>query len=97
MGTKEDDRNQFTMLDHIIVRRALKRMPIFLTEIINMRFWRNYSLLDIAEELGISELDAERLLERGLRDIRDECLQTPAFSRSIDRAIRSQFSDAAVA
>lgn len=94
MGTKGNDRNQFTMLDHMIARRALKRMPLFLAEIITMRFWRNYSLLDIAEELGISELDADRLLERGLLEIRNECLQTPAFSRSIDRALTQAYEQA---
>ena len=94
MGTKENDRNQFTSLDHIIVRRVLKRMPRFLSQIITMRFWWNYSLLDIAEEFGISELDADRLIERGLREIRNECLQTPAFSRSIDQALTQVYEQA---
>ena len=72
----------YTATDYAIVRSAVKRLPGLLGIVIEMRFWQNRTLAEIAMELGVSVRSVELALPRALIAIREECLRNPVFSRS---------------
>jgi len=72
----------FTLIDHAIVRAAVKSLPGLLGAVVEMRFWRKLSAREIALEIGVSERAVEIALERASLFIREECLRHPAFSRT---------------
>ncbi|MGE0633880.1 MAG: sigma factor-like helix-turn-helix DNA-binding protein [Pseudobdellovibrionaceae bacterium] len=82
--------NQFTPADHIIVRTAVKRLPGLLLQIMALRFWQNRSIVEVAEEIGISVKNVEDGITQALRILREECLRCPAFSRSLYNEIQDQ-------
>ena len=82
-------KNQFTVTDHIIVRAAVKRLPGLLFQIMELRFWRNYSIVEVAAEIGISVRNVEDGIAQACRILREECLRCPLFSRSLHAEIQA--------
>ena len=74
--------NIFTTTDYAIVRSAIRRLPGLFGIMIELRFWQNWTLAEIASELGVSIRSVELALPRAMSAIRDECLRNPVFSRS---------------
>ena len=79
----EINKNSFSNLDHQIVREAVMRLPLLLASVVEMRFWENKTLIEIGDEIGVSERVVEEALEKAIRQLRADCLKNPAFSRSI--------------
>ena len=78
----------FTSNDYAIVRAAVRRLPGLLAKVIELRFWQQYSVLEISEILGISEADVNSAIHRSYQVLREECLKHPAFSRSVCAALK---------
>ena len=74
--------NLFTATDHAILRAAVKSLPGLLAMIVEQRFWKRMSLMEIAIDLGVSITTIEHSLEKAGKMIREQCLRNPAFSRS---------------
>lgn len=74
--------NLFTVTDHAIIRAAVRELPGLLGTIVDLRFWKEMSTIEIAEALGLTVRSIEALLMRALRILRETCLKHPAFSRS---------------
>ena len=82
-------KDQFTAIDHLIVKTAVKRLPLLLSNIMALRFWHNYSIVEIADEIGIPTRVVEEGITHAFRILRQECLMSPAFSRSIHAEIQA--------
>lgn len=78
--------NLFTPTDHAIVRASVASLPRFLAEIIEMRFWHQMTIVEIAIGLGRSVLSVEAALSQATQILREECLRQPAFSRATNYA-----------
>jgi DNA-directed RNA polymerase specialized sigma24 family protein len=83
MEQKQQDKNIFTSTDHLLVRNAVCKLPGLLAHITALRFWQNYSIIEIAVEIGVSVKIVEDSLKRAFRILREECLRNPVFSRSL--------------
>lgn len=91
MGANSDDsgcEKKFTSTDYAIVRSAVRKLPGVLAKVIELRFWQHYTVLEISEILGISEIDVNSAINRSYLALRDECLRNPVFSRSLCSALR---------
>lgn len=89
MEVRNQIQNRFTTTDHLIVRTAVKRLPTLLSEVMALRFWQNYSILEIADEIGVSDKIVEIAITQAIRTLREECLICPAFSRSLHAEIQA--------
>ena len=76
------NQNHFTPMDHSIVRSLVKGLPGVLSMIVELRYWRRMSLLEIAIDLGISAGAVETALARAEKLLREQCFKHPGFSRS---------------
>lgn len=74
--------NLFTQMDYAIIRAAVEELPRLHGAVVDLRFWKNMEMVEIAETLGLSFRATEKLLVRALRKLRESCLKHPAFSRS---------------
>lgn len=74
--------NLFSGMDHVIVRAAVKRLPGLLGAVVEMRFWGEMTLAEIAVDLGVSIKAVEIAIGRATERLREECLRHPSFSRS---------------
>ena len=72
----------FTTHDYKTVKEALQGLSEREVEIVVLRFWKHYTLLSIAEELGLSEFSVEVHLQRAFKKLKAACLTHPHFSRS---------------
>lgn len=79
----------FTLVDYGIVRQALTDLPKIMTMVVEMRFWKNRAICEIAMELGVSAAIVERWLNTALKRLREHCLRHPEFSRSQHRMIEA--------
>ena len=78
----------FSQVDYSILRSGVKRLPGLLSAVVELRFWKCRTLIEISEELGVSVRNIELALNRACRILREECLRHPAFSRSQHSAIQ---------
>ena len=76
------NQNIFSATDHAVLRSAIKSLPGLLSMIVEMRFWRRMSLIEIAFDLGVSVSTIETALGKAQKLLRENCLRNPAFSRS---------------
>lgn len=83
------EKNLFTLMDHAIVRSAVKQLPGLLSIIVEMRFWKRLTLEDIADDLGVSVATVETGIAKAIVRLREDCLRNPAFSRSQFQALES--------
>ena len=83
MDADKKQKNHFTAIDHLIVKMAVKRLPTLLSSIMALRFRNNYSVVEIADEIGITTEVVEDSIANAFRILRRECLMSPAFSRSL--------------
>lgn len=83
MKAEKKQKDHFTAIDHLIVKMAVKRLPTLLSNIMALRFWHNYSIAEIADEIGIPTRAVESGIAHAFRILRRECLMCPAFSRSL--------------
>lgn len=83
MEAEKKQKNQFTAIDHLIVKTAVRRLPTLLSNIMALRFWHNYTVIEIADEIGIPTRVVEDGITNAFRILRRECLMSPAFSRSL--------------
>lgn len=83
MEAERKQKDHFTAIDHLIVKMAVKRLPTLLSNIMALRFWHNYSVIEIADEIGIPTKVVEDGIAHAFRLLRQECLMSPAFSRSL--------------
>ncbi|MBX3032942.1 MAG: hypothetical protein KF865_03390 [Bdellovibrionaceae bacterium] len=74
--------NLFTTTDYAIIRAAVEELPRLHGAVVDLRFWENMEMIEIASTLGLSLRATENLLVRALRMLREYCLKHPAFSRS---------------
>lgn len=74
--------NLFTTADYAIIRAAVEELPQIHGTVVDLRFWENMEMIEIASTLGLSLRTTEILLVRALRMLREHCLKHPAFSRS---------------
>jgi len=89
--------NFFTAMDHSIVRSLVKGLPGILSIVVELRYWRRMSLMEIAVDLGISNHAAEVALAKAEKILRERCLKHPGFSRSrhqMIQKIRAEYSAA---
>ena len=87
--------NLFTPTDHAIIRAAVRSLPGLLGAVIDMRFWRQMEVVEIADQLGVTIQSVERALVQAVRCLREECLKHPAFSRSQFYALKMIHSEGA--
>ena len=59
-------------LENIVLREALKKLNERERKIINLRFFRNKTQMEIAEEIGISQAQVSRLEKASLEKIRKQ-------------------------
>jgi DNA-directed RNA polymerase specialized sigma24 family protein len=85
---KEQQRNIFSPTDHMIVRSAVRGLPGLLSQVMIMRFWENRSIVEIADDMGVTVKTIELAILKSFRILRDECLRNPTFSRSLHYEIR---------
>ena len=88
MENEKKIENIFSDTDHMIVRNAVRRLPGLLSEIMNLRFWQNKTVAEIAEEIGVSMKTVDTAILNACRILREECLRDPIFSRSLHSEIR---------
>jgi RNA polymerase sigma-B factor len=73
----EDDR--FDLVDDIgAVATALKTLPVRERRILHMRFMEDMTQSEIAEKIGVSQMQVSRLLRRSLHQLREQAEATPA-------------------
>lgn len=77
----------FPKTDYLVVRQAIARLPASQMKVVVLRFWSNYSLIEIARLMRLSYDAVERLLSQALIQLRILCLSDPSFSRTITEAI----------
>ncbi|MBE6553258.1 MAG: RNA polymerase sporulation sigma factor SigG [Ruminococcaceae bacterium] len=61
-----------TWLENIVLREAMNRLSERERKIINLRFYRNKTQMEIAEEIGISQAQVSRLEKATLEKIRKQ-------------------------
>lgn len=91
------NQNLFTATDHAIVRSLIKGLPGILSVVVELRYWRRMSLMEIAFDLGIPTSAAENALAKAEKILRERCLRHPGFSRSrhqMIQKIRAEYSAA---
>lgn len=72
----------FTETDYLIAREVIRDISDRDFKIVYLRFWENYSILEIAALLGMSWRAVDRRLECAMRLIKEKCLSAPGFSRN---------------
>jgi len=77
-----NDSPLFKTIDYLTVRRAIDELPLIEKLVIEMRFFHNYSISEIARYLRIGWDDADSLIQSVLPILRRICLNDPCFSRS---------------
>jgi DNA-directed RNA polymerase specialized sigma24 family protein len=87
--------NLFTPIDHAIIRAAVRSLPGFLGAVIDMRFWRQMEVVEIADELGVTIQAVEHAMIHAVRRLKEECLKHPAFSRTKFHALKMIHSEGA--
>lgn len=87
--TIQNGDNLFTSMDHAIVRAAVRELPGLLGIVVEMRFWKQMTFTEIAENLGVSVRAIESAMVKAARLIREQCLKHPAFSRSKFQALQT--------
>jgi DNA-directed RNA polymerase specialized sigma24 family protein len=74
--------NIFTPLDHAIVRSAVRALPDFLRSVIELRFWQELDISEIALSCGVASSTVELALAEAIRTLKAECLSNKAFSKN---------------
>ncbi len=69
VGDKNDDKN---WIDEILFKQALKTLPKREREIINLRFFKGKTQMEVAEEIGISQAQVSRLEKGALDSIKNQ-------------------------
>ena len=59
-------------LENIVLRDAMKRLTPREQNIIQLRFWRNKTQMEIAGEIGISQAQVSRLEKAALEKMRKQ-------------------------
>jgi DNA-directed RNA polymerase specialized sigma24 family protein len=72
----------FLQSDYLVVRRAMDELPLLEKLAVEMRFFHNFSISEIARLLRVGWTEAEELIESALAVLREHCLSDPRFSRS---------------
>ena len=67
VGDKNDDKN---WIDEILFKQSLKTLPKREREIINLRFFKGKTQMEVAEEIGISQAQVSRLEKGALEQIK---------------------------
>lgn len=75
------DKPIFSRQDHAVVRRAMHELPIRDRLIVELRFWNNLSVEEIAEFMCMRRADVESRLNAVFAMLRDRCENDPEFSR----------------
>lgn len=73
---------KFNKNDISIIREALRDLPIIEWHILYLRFWENFSILEIAESLEMKWEEVDQTIEKLLAELKEHCLNDPTFSRS---------------
>lgn len=72
----------FNQFDYLVVRRAMDELPLLEKLVVEMRFFHNFSISEIARLLRMGWDEAESLIDSALTILRQQCLSDPRFSRS---------------
>ncbi len=75
-------KTRFLIEDDMIVRSLVKQLPRQQRKAILLRFWKDYSLPEIAMNLNITTKKASKLLKKGLLKIKFGCIEHPNFLKS---------------
>lgn len=77
-----NDTPLFKTTDYLAVRRAMDELPLIEKLVIEMRFFHNFSISEIARHLRIEWAEADELIESVLPVLRRICLGDSSFSRT---------------
>ena len=58
-------------LDRMAIKEAMGKMDLLSTIILNLRFWHDYPLDHIADDLNLCYMQVERLYFKALHDLKD--------------------------
>jgi len=73
-----DEDSRFELVDDLrAVATALKTLPVRERRILHMRFMEDMTQSEIAEKIGVSQMQVSRLLRRSLHQLRAEADATP--------------------
>lgn len=73
---------QFTKNDIVILREILKDLPFIEWHILYLRYWENFTILEISEALQMKWEEVNETIEKLLIDLKEHCLNDPDFGRS---------------
>lgn len=74
-------KNVFTVTDHIAVRNAIEELPLLERLVIKLRFYKDFTIAEIAELLRMEWSEVETYIIEGLRTLQVGCLSNKDFSR----------------
>jgi DNA-directed RNA polymerase specialized sigma24 family protein len=83
--TKKNSRSQqplFSQTDYTVVREALLSLSDLERDVILLRFWENYELLEISKYLGLRVKTIEDLITQAFECLKAKCLAHSEFSRN---------------
>ena len=80
--TRINDTPLFQSNDYRTIRRAMDELPLIEKLVIEMRFFHNFSISEIARYLRIGWDEADCLIQSVLPILRGSCLAEHGFSRS---------------
>jgi RNA polymerase sigma-B factor len=60
--------------DHVTLRKIIAGLPERERDILGMRFFENLTQAEIAERIGVSQMQVSRILTRTLANLRDQLL-----------------------
>jgi DNA-directed RNA polymerase specialized sigma24 family protein len=81
------NRNLFTERDYHILRRAIEKLPGIEHTLVKLRFWEQFSILEIAECMGMEWDETDRALTAAFKKLKEFCMADHHFSRSRVRNI----------
>lgn len=76
----------FTNLDYVIVRNAVADLPKLHRAIVEMRFWRKATILEIAKTFRLTWKEVDQVIQQAMSLIKACCLSDPDFSRSTEES-----------
>ncbi len=75
--------DEFTLVDQVIARALLRKLPPKQRKALVLRFWHNYTLVEVAKSLRVSWGEADEIMKSALLALKDECMKQPRFSRAL--------------
>ena len=81
--TRQNKTRLFSKLDYWIVKQGVGALPYLEKFAVELRFWRHYSIAEIAHVMEMSPAEVEGALSRAYDFLKLYCLSRSKFSRSV--------------